>query len=274
VPDRPIPSAEPALLEPGPHGPLPRIGPDGRTPIRTYARGFDRQEIRARVGLVLDGLGANARLTEAAIGRLPAGITLAFSPYATRTESLLEQARVKGMELLVALPLEPTGYPLDSPGNRALLTTLSPQDNQDRLDWVLSRFTGYVGAIGALGPLLGERYAGLSERLGALEETLRGRGLLYVDPRPGARGPQRAWGRVIDLVVDRPATRTEIERNLAELERLARERGSALGYAGEASPVLLDRLVAWATTLETRGLVLAPVSALMRRPETATARAP
>jgi polysaccharide deacetylase 2 family uncharacterized protein YibQ len=209
----------------------------------------------------------NAALTEEAIRRLPGGVALAFSPYAPRISLLLDQARAKGMEILVSLPLEPTGYPLNNPGDRALLTGLSPAENEDRLAWALSRFTGYVGAIGAVGPMRGERFAALGDRLGAVQDALRGRGLLYLDPRPGARGPERAWGRTIDLVVDEPATRSEIEIKLTALERLALERGAALGYAGEASPVLIDRAAAWAASVEARGLVLAPASALIRRPE-------
>ncbi|MBK1662809.1 divergent polysaccharide deacetylase family protein, partial [Paracraurococcus ruber] len=214
------------------------------------------------------GLGMNAAVTEEAIRRLPGAVALAFSPYAPRPDLLLDQARTRGMELLVALPLEPTGYPLNNPGDRALLTGLSPSENGDRLLWVLSRFTGYVGAIGALGPMRGERYAMLTEGLTSLQAALHARGLLYVDPRPGAvRAPDRAWGRGVDLVVDEPATRSEIERKLASLEALARERGSALGYAGEASPVLVERIAAWANGVETRGVVLAPLTALIRRPE-------
>ncbi len=268
-PGQPIPPSDPALLEAGRHGPLPRISRDGRTAIRTYGRGFDRQDSRPRVGLIIGGLGMHAALTEEAIRRLPGGVTLAFSPYAPRTEPLLDQARARGMELLLALPLEPTGYPLNNPGNRALLTSLPMAENEDRLDWLLSRFTGYVGAIGAIGPMRGERFAALAELLGGLQARLHSRGLLYVDPRPNAEGPARAWGRTIDLVVDEPATRGEIELKLAALERLAKERGSALGYAGEASPVLIDRAAAWAGSLGSRGLALAPVSALIRRPEPA-----
>ncbi|MFZ4407735.1 MAG: divergent polysaccharide deacetylase family protein [Paracraurococcus sp.] len=267
-PAGPIPAGEAALLEAGPHGRLPRIGPDGRSSIRAYGRAFDRQDPRPRLGLVIGGLGMNAAVTEEAIRRLPGGITLAFSPYAPRVDLLLDQARAKGMEVLVALPLEPTGYPLNNPGDRALLTGLSPSENGDRLLWALSRFTGYVGAIGALGPMRGERFAQLGESMGALQATLHARGLLYVDPRPGAvKAPDRAWGRGVDLVVDEPATRGEIERKLARLEELARETGAALGYAGEASPVLVDRVAAWAGGVEARGLVLAPVTALLRRPE-------
>ena len=262
-------AVEPALQETGPHGPLPRVGPEGRTPIRAYGHPFDRTDTRPRVGLVVGGLGVNAAVTEEAIRRLPAAVTLAFSPYATRIDFLLDQARAKGMELLVALPLEPAGHPtINNAGNRALLTRLSPVENRDHLEWALSRFGGYTGAVGALGPMRGERFAELAETIHPVQEVLRARGLLYVDPRPGARPPERAWGRSVDIVVDEPATRGEIERKLEALERLARERGTAgaLGYAGEASPVLVDRIAVWAGGVEERGLALAPVSAMIRRP--------
>ncbi|MBD0272399.1 MAG: divergent polysaccharide deacetylase family protein [Acetobacteraceae bacterium] len=272
-------AVEPALQEAGPHGPLPRVGPDGRTPIRAYGNAFDRTDTRPRIGLVVGGLGMNAAVTEEAIRRLPPAVTLAFSPYASRIDFLLEQVRAKGGEMLVALPLEPAGHPtLNNAGNRALLTRLSPAENRDHLEWALSRFGGYVGAVGALGPMRGERFAEFAETLHPVQEALRARGLLYVDPRPGARPPERAWGRSVDIVVDEPATRGEIERKLEALERLARERGTAgaLGYAGEASPVLVDRIAAWAAGVEERGLALAPVSAMIRRPsaEEASAQQP
>jgi polysaccharide deacetylase 2 family uncharacterized protein YibQ len=262
-------AVEPALQEAGPYGPLPRVGPDGRTPIRAYGNAFDRTDARPRIGLVVGGLGMNAAVTEEAIRRLPAAVTLAFSPYAARIDFLLDQAKAKGMELVVALPLEPAGHPtVNNAGNRALLTRLSPAENRDNLDWALSRFGGYVGAVGALGPMRGERFAEIGEALNPVEEALRIRGLLYVDPRPGAPPPERAWGRAVDLVMDEPATRGEIERKLEALERLARDRGTAgaLGYAGEASPVLVDRIAVWADGVAARGLALAPVSAMIRRP--------
>jgi polysaccharide deacetylase 2 family uncharacterized protein YibQ len=70
----------------------------------------------------------------------------------------------------------------------------------------------------------------------------------------------------VDVVVDEPATRSEIERRLAEVEAIAKARGSALGLAHAATPLVVDRLVAWAAGLDQRGLVLAPVTALARRP--------
>ncbi|WP_426958523.1 divergent polysaccharide deacetylase family protein [Muricoccus radiodurans] len=264
--DRPIPPPDPTLQEPSPHGPVPRAGAEGRTPARAYARPFDRSDTRPRIGLVIGNLGLNAALSDEAIRRLPPATALAFSPYAARPEVLLERARARGMEVLSAIPMEPAGYPSTADaGDRALLTGLTPGENADRLLWTLSRISGQVGAIGALGPMRGERFAALPESIGAVQTGLYNRGLLYFDPRPGAPSPPRAFGRAVDLVVDEPATRGEIERRLAELERIARDRGSALGLAADPAPVLVDRIAAWAAGLEERGLVLAPVTALARR---------
>lgn len=265
--DRPIPPPDPALLEPNRQGAIPRVGPDGRTSIRAYGRAFDRGDQRPRAAIVVGSIGLSGPLSEDAIGRLPPQVALAVSPYARALDPVLERARARGMETLVALPLEPAGYPLNDPGDRALLTGLALVENLDRLDWALTRFGGYVGAIGALGGMRGERFAAMPELLGTVQDVLRIRGLLYIEARPGGPAPPRAWGRAVDVVLDEPATRSEIERRLAELERLARERGTALGLAGDPTPVLVDRLVAWAAGLEQRGVVLAPVTATIRRPE-------
>lgn len=194
-------------------------------------------------------------------------MSLTLSPYTPAPEPILAAARARGMETLVALPFEPQGWPLNDPGDRALLTGLPMAENLDRLFWALSRMSGQVGAVGALGPLLGERFATQPGALEAVQRILASRGLLYVDPRPGAVPPGFAFGAAADLVLDDPPGAAAIEARLAALERLAQQRGSALGYAGEASPVLVGRIAAWAEGLARRGAVLVPVSALIRRPE-------
>jgi uncharacterized protein len=270
---RPIPAPDPALLEQGRFGALPRVGTDGRTSIRAYAGQFDRQDTRPRVGIIVADLGISNAQTEDAIRRLPPAVTFAISPYAPRAAQVAERLRAKGAETLIGLPLEPAGYPLNDPGNRALLTGRSAPENMANLEWVLSRFPGYVGAIGVVGGMRGERFATMEQSYFALQESLRNRGLLFVDARPGVAGPARAWGRSVDVILDEPATRTEIERRLVELETIAKARGSALGLAHAATPVVVDRLVAWASGLERRGVALAPISVLIRRPpETAETR--
>jgi polysaccharide deacetylase 2 family uncharacterized protein YibQ len=67
----------------------------------------------------------------------------------------------------------------------------------------------------------------------------------------------------VDVLVDEPPVRSEIEAQLARLEQIARDRGAALGLAGQPMPVTVERLAAWAATLGSRGVVLVPVSALV-----------
>ena len=136
---------------------------------------------------------------------------------------------------------------------------------------MLGRIAGYVGATGASDGTRGERFAELASGFRRVADELVNRGLLYVDPRPLGSGAVRLDApalpfRAVDLVVDEPASRAEVEAKLAQLEQIARDRGSALGLASALRPATLDRLAAWARTVEARGFVLAPVSALVLPP--------
>ena len=259
---------EPALLEPSRHGMVPRLGPENRSSIRAYARPFDRSDTRARIGIVINNIGLNGQFSDDAIRNLPGGVTLAFSPYAARPEPLQDRARARGMEMLVALPLEPHGFGQHAdPGPQALLTGLPLAENLDRLDWALSRIQGQVGAIGGLGSMRGERFAANGELLASVQQALTRRGLLYVDPRPGAPQPERAFGRSIDLLLDEPsAVRAEVERQLAVLEALALQRRSAVGLANNPTPSVVAAIAAWSAGLEDRGAVVVPITALIRAP--------
>ncbi len=261
--------ADKALLEASttfPGGFLPRIAPDGRTAMHAYAAHYDPANTHPRVALLLSGIGMSETDSEEAIHTVPAAVSLAVSPYAFRPERLLADARAAGHETLLSLPLEPDRYPIDDPGNRALLTGNQPALNMQRLEWAMTRFAGYVGATGALNGLRGERFAAAGELMAPVLDELNRRGLLYIDPRPGAPHPPHATGRAVDVVVDEPAVRTEIEAALARLERVAHDKGSALGLVGMPRPVTLDRIAAWATGLAAHGLVLVPVSALATPP--------
>jgi polysaccharide deacetylase 2 family uncharacterized protein YibQ len=268
-PGGPIVQPDPKLLEPYRESDrffLPKLGADGRAPGMVYARGFDRGAARPRVAVIVAGVGTSAADSEAAIRALPPDVTLAFSPYAYQPDRLLDLARDTGHEFLVSLPMEPQGYPLNDPGDHALLTGSPPEQNRVRLDWTMSRIAGYAGVTNALGVLRGERFAGSPAQMTPVLEALRDRGLFYIDARPGKPGPTLAWGRSVDVVIDEPAERAEIEARLAQLEQVARDRGSAVGLVGAVRPVTMDRLLAWCNGLAARGIALAPASAVVQTP--------
>jgi hypothetical protein len=243
--------------------------------MQVYASGFDQSSRRPRVSVLLAGIGPNEAESDAAIRGLPGAVSLAISPYAAvsggNLNRLLATARTTGHEYLIALPLEPIGFPLNDPGPSTLLTSASIAANAQNLHWAMSRIDGYVGATGVIGTMRGERLAAMTDQLEAVLSELAGRGLLYVDPRE-PRGPvAKTWGRHVDLVVDDPVggdgpDRATIDARLAELEQQAKDTGSALGLVMRPTPVTVARLTAWCNGLANRGLALAPVSALAMPP--------
>lgn len=257
-----IAAPRPALLEESPHGPLPRIGPDGAEPRTAYARPFDRTDTRPRIALVIGGFGGAGLRAEEALRRLPPAATLALSPLALRPDLLLEPARRRGLEVVLALPLESPG---DLPAEHLLRASLPPGENLERLHRAMGRFAGYAGVVGALGAQRGERFLVSPDALAVVQEEVRARGLYYLDPRPGATA--LAWHAAADLLLDELPTRGEVEHRLAQLERLALRHGRAVGLAAEPAPLLVDSIAAWAAGLEARGLVLAPASAVLRPSE-------
>lgn len=245
---------------------LPRISEDGRAPMQVYAAGFDSTSRRPRVGLLVAGMGLNQADSEGAIRSLPGGVTLAFSPYAQNTAKLLAAARASEHEYLLSIPMEPQGFPLNDPGPQALMTTRSREENRPRLDWALSRIGGYAGVTAALGNIRGERFASVPDQMQPVLAELAHRGLLYVDPRPGAVPLPLVWDRPIDLIVDEPDGAADIDTKLTQLSKLAREKGSALGLVMAPRPIAIQRIASWANGLMADGLILAPVSALVQEP--------
>ena len=264
----PVAAPDPALMEPYPGDPkrrLPRIAVDGRAPMDAYAAGFDSSNLRPKVALLIAGIGMSQADSLAAIKNLPGGVTLAVSPYAGDIANLLDVARLNEHEFLLSLPMEPQSFPLNDPDNRfALMTSLSPADNMERLRSLLARQAGYAGVTNAFGPMRGERLSGMESQFGAVLQDVANRGLMFVDARTGQPPLPYVWNRSADIVLDDGAfDAATLDQRLDTLTHLALDKGSALGLVLLPRPVTLDRAAAWTNGLASKGVALAPVSALM-----------
>lgn len=236
-------------------------------PSQAYAAGWDPSDRRKKVAVLVADIGLSIQLSGDAADRLPAAISFAVSPYAVQNQALLARIRAAGHEMLVSLPMEPANFGLADAGPRALLTSGSRDSNAIHLNWALSRFPGYVGVTGALGPLHGERFAA-SAQMDDILATIARAGLLYIDPRIGiTRADPAAENalaqRSVNLVLDsNNADAREIDLRLTQLEAIALRDGAALGLAGAATPVMIERLTTWVSRLGQTDLVLVPVSAI------------
>lgn len=261
IPPQPLlPAPIAGLSQPGPNGPLPVIATDGRVPAQAYARPFQPNG-RPRVALIVGGLGLNAVTTRAAIERLPAEVTLSFVPYAEDLQGWIDLARRQGHEVLIEIPMEPTGYPNNDPGPQTLLADATPDDIAARMNWLLGRATGYFGVTN----YLGDRFVTSDAGMSAFLATLRQRGLAFFDDGVARRRPG-AWSRAsADAIIDETQTPAAIIARLNALEAAAKTRGAALG-AGFAYPVTVEAAARWTAGLEARGVQLAPASAMAARP--------
>ena len=253
------------LLETTHHGAIPKIATDGVRPFTLYAhpRKLPADKTDApRIAIIVGGLGISATGTADALAKLPTPVTLGFAPYGADLDRLAERARAENHEVLLQTPMEPFDYPDNDPGPQTLLTSLTPDQNIDRLHWQMSRFQGYVGIVS----YMGARFTASEQSLApVLRETAK-RGLIYVDdgasPRSVASqfaGSHNLPFAKADVVIDAVPTPVEIDRALARLEMAARDHGTAVGLAN-ALPGTVTRIAEWAKKVEARGFVLVPIT--------------
>ncbi|HWK15810.1 MAG TPA: divergent polysaccharide deacetylase family protein [Rhizobiaceae bacterium] len=257
-----------ALIEDSPEGPLPVRGADGRRPFDAYARPWSGAR-GARVAIVLGGLAVSQTGTQAAIAKLPAEVTLAFASGGNSIDRWMQQARQKGHEIVMQVPLEPFDYPNVDPGRNTLTADVSADENSDRLHWVLSRTTNYTGVMNYMGGRFMTDRAAMEPFIRELGE----RGLMFLDDGSSARslgadlsasaGTPFAAG---DVMIDSVRERGDILARLDDLERTARAKGFAVGI-GSAFDVTVDTVTGWVQEARRRGIEIVPISAVAADPE-------
>lgn len=256
----PPPAPIGTLLRTSASGDLPRRAANGDMPATYYRRAFTDPEQRATISVLVSGLGLSSTLTQQAIDTLPPEMTLAFAPYSRDIESWTTRARMAGHELVLEIPMEDAGVPASSLGSAALQTRQTATQNLQRLEWILSRFRGYV----AVTPYFGRDFASNETAVAPVARTLREAGLgLFAEPGTAALATQMADlpGAIVDRVL--PPTISDPGAVLDQLTAAARPDRPVLVKV-YASPGNLRALKDWAATLEGGDVVLAPASVTLR----------
>jgi len=195
---------------------------------------------------------------------LPPPVSIAFGAYGRGVQEWVTQARAEGHEVLLAIPLEPNDYPAEDPGPHTLLTTLPTDENIKRLQWLMSRYTGYIGITN----YMGAKFETVPASLRPVLEEAKRRGLIYLDDGSVEGSAARQISEELELEYATAHVLLEagtLDKALAELEAAARSQGAAIGVA-KAESATVKQIAEWAGSLEDKGLVLVPVSTAMRSP--------
>ena len=142
-----------------------------------------------------------------------------------------------------------------------------------RLHWNLDRFDGYVGVNNHMG----SRFTRDRHGMELVMNELKTRGLLFLDSKtiPDSVGEKLAHEMGVptaarQVFLDNDQNAEEVEQRLAETERVARMDGFAVAI-GHPHDGTLEALQAWLPRMQADGIVLVPLSAIVRHQMTAGA---
>lgn len=265
----PAPHETAKPLAPAPLPDLLRQTGAGALPIRTganeawkaYARPITVAQTKpgTKIAVVVTGLGLSLDGTMAAINKLPADISLSFSPYGAGLAEWIKKARDDGHEVLLDLPLEPINFPAHDAGPLAVLQSHSPGEAITHLDKVLGKAAGYVGVAAPLhSPVTA------TDSWAQMLNELRDRGLLFVgDGLVGIEDKSMPAAGLVTLNADETPFRTAIDAKLARALAAAQRDGSAI-VTISARPISFERIMAFVASFPEKNVTLVPVSALVR----------
>jgi hypothetical protein len=265
APDRRSPSVAVAL-PPVPLAPVVQVAAPGAVAAwLKNAVPAPASPAKARIAIVIDDLGLDRARTALAVA-LPGPLTLSFLAYAGNLPQQTDAARRAGHELLVHVPMEPVNAALATVAAGAP-EALTSDEMQRRLRWDLDRFPGYIGIDDPMG---GKSPADATAMRATMAE-LKSRGIVFLDARanPDAAMPQAAREAGVpyvarDVFLDsETAPAADIDERLAGLERVALQRLTAIAIA-HPHDATLAALTRWLLTLPKKGIVLVPLSDIVK----------
>lgn len=216
------------------------------------------------IAIVIDDVGLDRPHSRRA-WELPGPLTMSFLPYAKDLREQAKAARARGHELMLHMPMEPSGRA--DPGPNALLVSLTDAELKQRVTMALDSFDGYVGANNHMG----SRFTTFKPGMETVLRQFKARGLLFLDSRTSAQsvGEQVAQELGVPSVarhvfLDDDESLAAVRRRLAETEAVARRQGFvvAIGHPHEAT---IQALAEWLPTVASKGFALAPLSAVLRK---------
>ena len=233
-------------------------------PWRRNALPFRDLNSKPLIAIVIDDVGLDRPHSKRA-WELPGPLTMSFLPYAKDLREQAKAARAHGQELMLHLPMEPSGRA--DPGPNALLVSLTDAELKQRVTTALDSFDGYVGVNNHMG----SRFTAFKPGMETVLRQFKARGLLFLDSRTTAQsvGDQLAQELGVPSVarnvfLDDDESLDAVRHRLAETEAVARRQGFAvaIGHPHEAT---IQALADWLPTVAARGFVLAPLSAVLRK---------
>lgn len=219
---------------------------------------------RGDIVLILDDVGFDRQPVAAAMTIDPS-VNFAVLPNAQHAAAVAKTLHNRGFEILCHLPMEPEGFPRVSPGDGAVLTTMSDAE-------IASATRAGVDAVPfarGVNNHMGSRATTDRRVMTAVLESLP-KGMYFVDSRTTAGSVAGSVARSLSIrtasrnvFLDDVATEPAVRGQLAELARDAEARGVAVGI-GHMYPATVNVLTTEAPALRAKGFRFVRASEVVR----------
>ncbi|MEM6537843.1 MAG: divergent polysaccharide deacetylase family protein [Pseudomonadota bacterium] len=207
---------------------------------------------RPKIALVLDDVGLDPNAFDVAL-ELPGPITLSFLPYAKNLQPMVSKALSKGHRAMLHLPMEPIGG--EDPGPNALRNDMDAATLSRLTDWHLDQFDGYLGVNNHMGSAVSLN----TKTLAPIMRRLAQRTDYFLDSVTIAGSQAEDVARMAgmqtfkrDIFIDSDDDPDAIRAALEQLEKIANERGVAIGILHPRQNTF-DLVGPWLTTAPLRG---------------------
>ena len=203
--------------------------------------------------VILDDVGFDHQPLASAMNIDP-NVNFAILP---NSENALESARTlhgRGFELLCHLPMEPLGYPKQSPGANAILTSMSDEQIADTTRANVGAIPNIRGVNNHMGSAATSDRRVMTTVLGALPK-----GLYFIDSKTAGTSIAGKLAHEMDIrtasrnvFLDDVQSESAVRRQLGQLADAASTRGLAVGI-GHMYPVTMKVLGQEAPRLRAEG---------------------
>lgn len=217
------------------------------------------------LAVIIDDMGKG--LSEArALMDIGVPLTFAIIPGLPKVRRVAEEARQRGIEVIVHLPMEPKGYPERRLEANGLLLSQSDDEIAGRVNSYLNEIPQAVGANNHMGSGFTEHRQKMAVVMGVLKE----RGLFFVDSKtsPVSVGDTvareaRVRAAVRNVFLDNIQESGYITKQLRQAASIARKRGSAIAIC-HPHPATIQTLAVELPRLRDEGITFVPVSMLVK----------
>jgi polysaccharide deacetylase 2 family uncharacterized protein YibQ len=185
------------------------------------------------VAIIVDDIGHD-RQTAALFIDIDAPLTISLLPFGRFTRQIAADARAKGHEIMLHLPMEPNEFPDVDPGQGALLLNMSPDELITQLKTDLDLIPGIKGVNNHMGSAISVS----AQHMRQIFSVLKKRKLYYIDSRTTAETVARSSAQLLqipfaerDIFIDHFEDDQFIRDQLKRLIKRAQRQGYAVGIA-------------------------------------------